>query len=177
MSATLVTAPATDAVLVKALGDFCARFLRLPDGVTAPEIVRGYVNRVAKPTTANYVLITPMSMARLSTNRHDWDGATGVESVTQPTRRRVQLDCYGALAAVWAKTLATLLRDRNGADFLGSYGVAPLWCEDPQELTQAEGDEQYHPRYMLAAMLQVNDVTAVGLDHFTNVNLILRPQA
>ena len=178
---SIVTAPDYDAAIVRALGDFCAAFLRLPapegEEPQAPVIVRGYMNRVSKPAGRDYVLVTPMAMARLGTNRHGWDAQTGTETVTQPTRRRVQLDCYGVQAAVWAKTLATLLRDRNGADFLAAYGMAPLYCEDPLDLTQAEGDEQWNPRFMVAAMLQVNDTAAVGLDYFTNVNLYLFPQA
>lgn len=178
---SLVTQPDYDAAIVRALGDFCAAFLRAPapegQEPQPPVIVRGYMNRVSKPAGRDYVLVTPMAMTRLATNRHGWDAATGTERVIQPTRRRVQLDCWGRQAAVWAKTLTTLLRDRNGADFLAAYGMAPLYCEDPQELTQADGGEQWAPRFMVSALIQVNDVTAVGLDYFTDVNLFLHPQA
>lgn len=172
----LVTQPDTDALIVRALGDFCTRFLRAPGADAAPLVVRGYVNRVSSPAGPDYVLITPLAMTRLATNRHAWDAEPGVASVIQPTRRRVQLDCYGASAAPWAKTLTTLLRDPIGADFLAPYGIAPLSCEDPQDLTQAEGDEQWLPRFMVQVFLQVNDVTAVGLDFFTDVNLQLHPK-
>lgn len=172
----LVTPPDADTALVKALGDFCTRFLRAPNGRDAPLIVRGYVNRVSQPAGPDYVLVTPLAMTRLATNRHGWDAEKGTASVIQPVRRRVQLDCYGVNAAPWAKTVTTLLRDAIGADFLAPYGVAPLSCEDPQDLTQAEGDEQWQPRFMVQAFLQVNDMAAVGLDYFTNVNLSLHPQ-
>lgn len=172
----LVTPPDADSALVKALGDFCTRFLRAPARQAAPLVMRGYANRVSKPAGSDYVLVTPLSMTRLATNRHGWDAESGTTSVIQPVRRRVQLDCYGACAAQWAKTLTTLLRDPIGADFLAPYGVAPLSCEDPQELTEEAGDEQWQPRFMVQAFLQVNDITAVGLDFFTDVNLSLHPQ-
>lgn len=172
---SVTTPPDTDSRIVTGLGMFCAAFLRIGDA--GPVVIRGYVNRVSKPAEPDYVLVTPMGMARLATNNHQWDAETGIQSVTQPTRRRVQIDCYGKDAAVWAKTLATLLRDAVGCEFLAPYGLAPLFVEDPQDLTQAEGDEQYHPRFMLGAMLQVNETVSVSLDYFTDVNLYLRPLA
>ena len=77
-----------DAILVQALGDFCKRYL----GDSAV-VVRGYVNRVSKPKMKRYVLVTPMTMTRLSTHLHqtEWGG----EAIVQPLRRRVQLDVYG----------------------------------------------------------------------------------
>ena len=172
---SVTSPPDTDSRIVAGLGMFCGAFLRRGD--VEPVVIRGYVNRVSKPKVPDYVLVTPMTMTRLATNNHQWDAETGVQSVTPPTRRRVQIDCYGNNAAVWAKTLATLLRDAVGCDFLAPYGLAPLFVEDPQELTQAEGDEQYHPRFMLGVMLQVNETVSVGLDYFTDVNLYLRPLA
>ena len=167
--------PDADTVIVRALGDFCIEYLK--SGDAAPIVIRGYVNRVSKPASRDYVLITPMQMSRLATNRHGWNGDEGIESVTQPTRRRVQIDCYGTNAAVWAKTLSTLLRDLIACDFLKKYGIAPLFVEDAQDLTGIEGDEQYNPRYMLGLMLQADDTVSVSLDFFNDVNLILKYQA
>ena len=97
----------SDGILVQALGDFCKRYLG--DSVV---VVRGYVNRVSKPKAKNYVLVTPMSMTRLSTNLHQTE--CGGEAIVQPQRRRVQLDVYGPTAADRAQPLATLLRDGVG---------------------------------------------------------------
>ena len=60
----------SDGILVQALGDFCKRYL----GDSAV-VVRGYVNRVSKPKTKSYVLVTPMTMTRLSTNLHQRSAA------------------------------------------------------------------------------------------------------
>ena len=110
----------SDGILVQALGDFCKRYL----GDSAV-VVRGYVNRVSKPKTKSYVLVTPMTMTRLSTNLHQTE--CGGEAIVQPQRRRVQLDVYGPTAADRAQTLATLLRDGVGCRFLQTYGICLLY--------------------------------------------------
>ena len=150
----------SDGILVQALGDFCKRYL----GDSAV-VVRGYVNRVSKPKTKSYVLVTPMTMTRLSTNLH------------QTECGGVQLDVYGPTAADRAQTLATLLRDGVGCRFLRTYGIAPLYVEDPQDMTQAEGDEQYNPRFMLNVLVQANRVEHVEMDTFTDAELSVHPLA
>ena len=149
----------SDGILVQALGDFCKRYL----GDSAV-VVRGYVNRVSKPKTKSYVLVTPMTMTRLSTNLHQ-------------TECRVQLDVYGPTAADRAQTLATLLRDGVGCRFRQTYGIAPLYVEDPQDMTQAEGDEQYNPRFMLNVLIQANRVEHVEMDTFTDADFSVHPLA
>ena len=44
-------------------------------------------------------------------------------------------------------------------------------------MTAAEGDEQYHERFMINAFFQVNELTALELEYFESVNLYLYPQA
>lgn len=173
----VVKSPDTDTQLVKALGDLCTEALTDTETQAKPLVIRGYVNRVSKPAGTDYVLITPLTMTRQATNVHSWDPEAGVQSVSESSRRRVQIDCYGRKAAAWAKTLAVLLRDENAADFLKSYAVAPLYCEDPLDMTSAEGDEQYHERFMINAFFQVNEMTALELEYFEDVNLYLFPQA
>lgn len=167
--------PNPDEAIVKALGDFCATYLNKGEG--GPLVIRGYMNRASKPASWDYVLITPLNMSRLATNRHNWNGGEGISSITQPAQRRVQIDCYGRFAAIWAKTLSTLLRDALACEFLEPYGITPLYAEDPKDLTALEGDEQIHPRYMLGLMIQTDDTVSVNLDFFHDVNLILKPQA
>ena len=162
----------SDDTLVRALGDFCRAYMG-----AHTRVIRGYVNRVSKPRERDYVLITPMAMTRLSTNRHAHDPASGRETITQPMRRRVQIDVYGEGAADWAKTLTTLLRDGLGCRFLAAYGLAPLYVDDAQDMTQVEGNEQYNPRWMLGVMIQADESVSVDVDFFDDVNLGLHPQA
>lgn len=186
-----------DVQVVVGLGDLCRQYLTTPppdpdpvdpmpspDIPTSPTVIRGYVNRVSKPKSTNYIVITPLAMARLSTNAHTWDGVTrpdddpsaGTQGIRQSVRRRVQIDCYGVDSATWAYTLSTLLRDAEGCRYLAPYGLAPLYTVDPVDMTQPDGREQYERRYMVEAMLQAHIQVTVPLDYFHDVNLILRPQ-
>ena len=153
----------SDGILVQALGNFCKRYL----GDSAV-VVRGYVNRVSKPKTKSYV--QDQIICGQNGNRSG-------EAIVQPQRRRVQLDVYGPTAADRAQTLATLLRDGVGCRFLRTYGIAPLYVEDPQDMTQAEGDEQYNPRFMLNVLVQANRVEHVEMDTFTDAELSVHPLA
>ena len=69
------------------------------------------------------------------------------------------------------------LRDGVGCRFLQTYGIAPLYVEDPQDMTQAEGDEQYNPRFMLNVLVQANRVEHVEMDTFTDAELSVHPLA
>ena len=73
--------------------------------------------------------------------------------------------------------LATLLRDGVGCRFLEPYGIAPLYVEDPQDMTQVEGDEQYNPRFMLNVLVQANRLERVEMDTFTDAELSVHPLA
>ena len=69
------------------------------------------------------------------------------------------------------------LWDEVGCDFLAPYGVVPQETDDPRDLTGMEGNEQAVIRWMLETRLQCNTVVSLPQDYFSNVNLILRPQA
>lgn len=157
--------PVDDKRIVMAVGTVCQALFRV-DG-KAPVVVRGYVNRVTKPATDDYILITPMSHVQLSKKRTAWDGETSVKDITIPTRRRVQIDCCGSKADVWAKTLFACFGDISIVDMMAEYNVTPLWAEAPQDLTEADDNEQYHPRYMLELQVQVNPTTSVELESAT----------
>lgn len=60
---------------------------------------------------------------------------------------------------------------------LQTYGIAPLYVEDPQDMTQAEGDEQYNPRFMLNVLIQANRVEYVEMDTFTDAEFSVHPLA
>lgn len=157
--------PVEDKHIVMAIGTVCQELFR--KNGKAPTVIRGYVNRVTKPATDDYILITPMSHVRLSKNRTHWDGETSVKDITVPTRRRVQIDCCGSKADVWAKTLFACFEDISIVDMMAEYNVVPLWAEAPQDLTDADDNEQYHPRYMLELQVQVNPTTSVELQSAT----------
>jgi len=88
--------------------------------------VRGYVGRVSKPKGPAYVLITVMAQAVTSSNSAEYDAEGGTATIIAPTRKTVQIDCYGKQAESWAKTLAMLLEDEFAVTFLQEYGFAPF---------------------------------------------------
>lgn len=158
-----------DKTLVRALGDMIRHFLDqdIP-------IIMGWVNRVSRPAGPGYVLITPMSAAYHATTIHEYasDGApSGPAHILRPKSRTVQLDFYGARAQAYAHAMATLLPDVTGCGFLASYGLTPLYVNDPQNLTGPQGNEQACARWMLEAVIQVHAPVAVTLDYFQDVTL------
>ena len=44
-------------------------------------------------------------------------------------------------------------------------------------MTQAEGDEQYNPRFMLNVLIQANRVEYVEMDTFTDAEFSVHPLA
>ena len=178
------TPPATgddSTLLVRALGDMCAAYL----GSTVV-IRRGWQNAVSRPPASPWVQITPLAATRHATNWHVGDNpdpdpeqivTAGAVSIVQPRSRRVQMDFFGPDAARWAHVISAALWDTVGCDFLAPYGVVPLETDDPRDLTGMEGNEQAVIRWMLETRLQCNTVVSLPQDYFSNVNLILRPQA
>lgn len=159
-----------DDYIVQALGSFLQRYLG-----TDLTVARGYINRVSKPAGPEYALITPMGAVRLATNLHEWHDNT--LTVTMPARRSVQIDFYGQRADVLSLTAATLLRDGLGCSYLKDWGIAPLFVEDPRDLSSPDGREQWARRWMVNVMIQANAQRTVPQEYFNNVNLSLHPQA
>lgn len=159
----------TDRIIVKALG----RFIKQHLGQNV-RTVRGYVNRVSKPAGPDYVLITPISQATTSTNRHKYDPEGGTVEVLRPSERGVQIDFFGQQAEAWGKTTAILLRDYIGCDFLEPYGFAPLYVTDARDMTQPDGNENFAHRWMLEAHLHISERVRTEQDYFDGVIIQLR---
>lgn len=95
--------------------------------------------------------------------------SAGVETITQPTKIVMQLDIHSANvsdAHDMAQTVATLLRDDYGVQQFanqpnGGYGVVPLYAEDPRQMPFFNENQQVETRYVVEAMLQVNQVVTV----------------
>lgn len=92
--------------------------------------------------------------------------ACGVENILQPTKVTIQLDVHSAdvgTAADMAQTISTMFRDdyatlwfaRNG---YARQGIAPLYADDPKQIPFINAEQQYETRYVVEAVLQVNQV-------------------
>ncbi len=135
-------------------------------GATPPtvEFVRGLQNRVAEPTSSDFVVITPLSRVRLATNLESYNDqvTTGYKLSTQPTQWNVQLDFHGPNGADNSQLFVTLWRDDVGVSFFDNYtapiDAEPLYCEDPRQLAFVNGEQQFEERWTVDAALQVNPI-------------------
>jgi hypothetical protein len=133
--------------------------------------VRGYVGRVSKPKGPDYVLITVMAQAATSTHSAEYDAQGGTVTVIEPTRKTVQIDCYGKESEVWAKTLALLLGDEVGVTFLQEYGFAPLYVGNVLNLTSDNNKGGFTERWTLNCMVHRPEKVTKDQEFFEGVVL------
>lgn len=101
--------------------------------------------------------------------------SAGTKTVVQNTKVVIQCDVHGPGGADNAHTIATLLRDDYGvqsfADQDPSYGVVPLFTEDPRQMPFINAEQQYEDRYVVEIALQSNQVISVP-QQFADVSTI-----
>lgn len=161
----------TDSDIRTAVRAFCLRFCA---GLTPDNAVAAWTNRTPSPRPGeSWCRIGVIGSARTSGNVTTWDG--GTYRMIKPTQYHAQVDFVGPEAEAWAETFATVWRDAAGCDFLAAFGCAPLYADDPRNLTQAGGEGQYEPRFEVDAYLAGRSVAATDLDFFTGVDLSVLP--
>jgi hypothetical protein len=86
--------------------------------------------------------------------------AAGSETLMQPTRVTVQLDVHGPNSADNAQTISTLFRDDYAVQqFLTSgFDVVPCYADDPRSVPFQNGEQQWETRYVVDAVMQVNQL-------------------
>lgn len=148
-----MTPTVTDEAIRTALRTFLLAVL--PAGV---EVVRGQVNRVASPASADFAVFWPTSRPRLSTNVESWETANAAATIydyTQATQVDYQVDVHGPASADNAQVIATLFRSPYAVTALGP-NVAPLWCEDPAQMPFVNAEQQVETRFVLTLHMQAN---------------------
>jgi hypothetical protein len=102
--------------------------------------------------------------------------ACGVVQMLQPTQLTVQLDVHGPNSADNAQIITTTFRDDFAVEALTALNtnVAPLYADDPKQIPFINDQQQYETRWIIEAVLQVNqtvtapqqfaDQVQVGLD-------------
>lgn len=125
----------------------------LPAGT---EVVQGQDNRVPMPAARNFVVMTPAMRVQLSQTTTQYFPADAEKEVGRSTSMHFQLDTYGPDAADYVQIITTLFRDSYGVDFLAPYGIAPLYCDDGQQLPLVTGEQQWLQRWMMRGILQTN---------------------
>lgn len=87
-------------------------------------------------------------------------GATGL---MQSVKVTIQLDVHGPSAADNAQTISTTWRDEYGYDTFSAqdFGVTPLYADDPRYVPFVNAESQYEWRWMVEAVLQVNQLVSI----------------
>lgn len=151
-----MTPSLTDEAALTALRAFLLSVL--PAGV---EVVQGQDNRVPEPRGPDHVVMTPSRREQLAQTTHAYDATTGTEAVARSTGLHFQLDTYGPNATDNVQVIATLFRDAYGARFFKPLGLAPLYCDDGQQMPLVNGEFQFEQRWMMRGVLQANVAVAV----------------
>ena len=156
-----VTVDLDNDAITKAIGDFLA--LVAPTGTP---VVVGQSNRVPPPKAALYVVITPTTRPRLSTNVVSWDItdlAPEDLSTLTPAQMMVQCDVFGTDAFNLASVIEMTWRSAWGCAVMAELNplIAPLYADEPRQLAFIDGNQQYEDRWSVDLNLQVNQSISV----------------
>lgn len=135
----------------------------LPDGV---EVVQGQNNRVAEPAGPDFVVMTPSTRHRLSTNTDTWD-ETGDNPTVIRAEHDAQYDCqldfHGPNGSDFAATFTALFRDPFAVDEMASYSVTPLFANDGQQMPFINGEGQYENRWVMTVSVQIKPTVSTPM--------------
>lgn len=87
----------------------------------------------------------------------------GTKLAYMPTEIGVQLDVFGPSSAENAQIISTLFRDEFAYDFIQGLNtdISPLHADDPRQMPFINDQAQYENRWMVEALLQVNETVTV----------------
>lgn len=140
------------------------------------EVIKGQQNRVPEPQSADFIVMTPLFKARLSTNV-----TTYTDPKTNPGTRNsraalafhIQLDVHGPQSGDTSAIIATLFRDEYAVEQFQASGIdiSPLYCDDPKQMPFVNGENQYEDRWIITTVTQYNPVTETPIDFADAVNV------
>jgi hypothetical protein len=125
-------------------------------------VIRGLKNRAAMPS-GDFIAITPLINAPLSTNVETYTPAGSIASNERSTQFNVQIDCYGDLAMDRANMLSMMVRSDYACQQFAASGVdmQPLYATDAVQRPFVSGEAQYIERWGFDAVMQINPVVSV----------------
>jgi hypothetical protein len=138
----------------------------LPSGV---EVVLGQDNSVPMPSVSDFVVMTPARREQLSATTHDYAAQAGTEDIARATAFHFQLDTYGPSSSDNVQVISTLLRDAYGCSYFKPHGIAPLYCDDGQQMPLVTGEQQYLGRWMMRCVLEANVAVTVPMQFADNL--------
>lgn len=146
-------------------------------GLTLQNTLAGWANRVnPPPPRESYCLLAVISRVRTSTNIAEWSDEDHELTLTQAVNLTLQADFRGASAQEWAEALSVLWPSQIAADALTLHGCQPLYAGEPQNLTAADAEAQFEPRWAIDLSAAATSRFAAALDYFEDVDLTTYPQ-
>jgi hypothetical protein len=106
--------------------------------------------------------------------------AAGSETLLQPTRVTVQLDIHGPGSSDNAQTISTLFRDDYAVQQFATSGfdIAPCYADDPRSVPFQNGEQQWEVRYVVDAVMQVNQlISGVPTQFAAALGVTIKPPA
>lgn len=139
-----------------------AFILDVVPALTGANVRQGQENRAPMPPGPDFVIMTPQDRAGLATTVRAYRPLDGMRDTTRSTQAGVLLNFYGPNATDNGQVFNTLFRDAYGCDFMRSYGVQPLWCDDGRQMPLVDGEKQYTSRWMVHALMQLNPTVSTS---------------
>ena len=152
-----------------AMKDYVNKFT----GLDRELIYIGLQNRGPLPKEKNYCIVTVYNMNRLGTPIERYNSNAEAYYITQHFQANVQIDFYGNTARENASIIVTTSRTLTGANYLKSYQIQPLYCEDARRMVNVTGERQYEDRYMVDFNIEFDGVVSVQQDGFNEAKLNL----
>ena len=133
------------------------------------EVVQQLDNRVPMPKGSfvlmNHIMRTNLGFPVASYTDVASVGTTPAVQIVSNTINldfTIQLDCYGPLSGDWVAMLDATWMTEKACEFFDTYGVLPLYCDDPRQTTFINGENQYDTRWILPVHLQYSPVVSLS---------------
>lgn len=106
--------------------------------------------------------------------------AAGVKQIIQPAQRTIQLDVHSAdlaTAGDMAQRICMAFRDETAGDLMGAIdsNVSPLYADDARQAPFVNAEQQYESRWVVDAMLQINESVKLSQQFSDDVTFNLYP--
>ena len=149
-------------------------FLMELTGLPMDNVLDGQQNLTPMPT-GDFIIMTPMRQAGLSTNRVQFDDngvyGDGKELTQRSIQWPCQIDCYGPAAADFATIIGTMVRSEYACEWFRNNNspLTPHYCSDPHQTTMINGEQQYESRWTMDFIGQFNPTVTTRQDFFDSV--------
>lgn len=160
----------TESVIFTGLRAFVLDALPALAASGGTNVRQGQQNDVPMPPGPDFVFLTPADRSAMATTTREYTPsvesapALGTRETGRSTQIGVQCDFYGPNAADNAQVFTTLFRDLHGCDFLRTYEVQPLFCDDGRQMPLVDSEKQYETRWMVRAVMQANPSVSTSQD-------------